>query len=170
RTVGREISPEIREVIVYISNRLEKVFETFRTSPLRFIRKQYFYEEIPEALAASLEYITGESSETITLELGSDVLRIPLRSIFYIESSNKDQIIMTSAAAHAVSTSMNQLEEELTPKGFIRAHRCYLVNCAHIYLIQQDSILLDNRESIPLSKRRRKDVKEALLRYSQKKL
>ncbi len=154
--------------IIYISNRLEKVFDSFRAAPLRFIRKQYFYDEIQEAVTASLDYLTQNDENSITLQLHDGILRLPLNSILYIESNNKDQIVVTSAATYTVPASMNSLERELSARGFIRIHRCYLLNCAHIYIIQQDSILLDNHESVPLSKRRRKDVKEALIQYTEK--
>ncbi|MCI7814086.1 MAG: LytTR family DNA-binding domain-containing protein [Lachnospiraceae bacterium] len=152
--------------IIYISNRLEKVFDTFRVAPLRFIRKQYFYEEIQEAVNASIEYIIQNDANTISFETEKGLLSLPAQNVLYIEANNKSQLVVTTTDTYTVLSSINKLEEDLKPKGFIRIHRCYLLNCSHIYLIQQDSILLDNRTSIPVSKKRRKEVKEAFLNFS----
>ncbi len=152
--------------IIYISNRLEKVFDTFRVAPLRFIRKQYFYEEIPEAVNASISYIVHNIKNMISFETEKGLLSLPLQNILYIESNNKTQLVVTIQNTYTILSSLNKLETDLTDKGFIRIHRCYLVNYRHIYLIQQDSVLLDNHTAIPISKKRRKEVKETFLALS----
>lgn len=152
--------------IIYISNRLEKVFDTFRVAPLRFIRKQYFFEEIQEAVNASIDYIVQNNANMISFETEDGLLSLPTQNVLYIEANNKTQLVVTTTNTYTVLSSLNKLEEDLGSKGFIRIHRCYLLNCSHIYLIQQDSVLLDNHTSIPVSKKRRKEVKEAFLSLS----
>ena len=152
--------------IIYISNRLEKVFDTFRVAPLRFIRKQYFYEEIQEAVTASISYIIQNKKNMISFETENGLLSLPLQNILYIESNNKSQLVVTAQNTYTILSSLNKLEADLADKGFIRIHRCYLLNYCHIYLIQQDSVLLDNHTSIPISKKRRKEAKEAFLSFS----
>lgn len=152
--------------IIYISNRLEKVFDTFRVAPLRFIRKQYFYEEISEAVNASITYIMDRVKNMISFETENGLLSLPFQNILYIESNNKTQLVVTPQNTYTILSSLNKLETDLMDKGFIRIHRCYLVNYCHIYLIQQDSVLLDTHASIPISRKRRKKVKETFLALS----
>lgn len=60
---------------------------------------------------------------------------------------------------------MKDLESELVPRQFFRCHTAYLVNLREIKKVtQQDVILLDDTV-IPLSKHRRKDMKEALAQF-----
>ena len=152
--------------IIYISNRLEKVFDTFRVAPLRFIRKQYFYEEIAEAVGASIAYIVHNGVNTVSFETDQGILSLPAQNILYIEANNKTQTVVTPSGTYTILSSLNNLEKELASKGFVRIHRCYLLNCSHIYLIQQDCVLLDNHSCVPLSKKRRKEVKEAFLKFA----
>lgn len=58
---------------------------------------------------------------------------------------------------------MDYLEEFFKPYGFIRVHKTYLVNCRYVYQIRNDQVILNyksERTVLPLSARRRVDVKE----------
>ena len=59
---------------------------------------------------------------------------------------------------------LQQLEEILEPKSFFRCHKSYLVNLGNISDANQ-SIRLKNGESIPVSRRRAKELKDAYLAY-----
>lgn len=86
---GLELASLIRDMqpdahIIFISSMEEAVYTTFKYSPLRFIRKEYISEELPEALNAFLsDYSICES--TIEVNDGENVLALPIKFINYAE-------------------------------------------------------------------------------------
>ena len=57
---GMDLAQKIRSMdlkcsIIFISSLYEPVFDSFRYTPLRYIRKEYLEEELPSALSSFLE-------------------------------------------------------------------------------------------------------------------
>lgn len=154
--------------LIYISNREDRVFETFRTSPLRFVRKRHFSDEVEDAVSAVLDFLSRSASEgVVTVDTDAGLISLRLQNILYVESFNKVQQIVTTTGTHRTASTMEALEQQLTEKGFIRTHRGYLVNCRHIYRIDQDCVLLDQGSQVPMSRLRRQEVKSAFQRWIQ---
>ena len=59
--------------------------------------------------------------------------------------------------------SIGKLERELTPKGFLRVHKSFLVNVMHIQKYQCQSVLLDNGTVLNASPARYSEQKEQYL-------
>ena len=61
-----------------------------------------------------------------------------------------------------VNAMLNNVANALPP-GFIRTHRYYLVNTAHVERIEHHRITLSNDDELPIPERRAKEVREALI-------
>lgn len=55
--------------------------------------------------------------------------------------------------------------EQLECQGFVQIHKSYLVNMKYISVIEKDSVVMTNQRSIPLSRHRKKEVKERYRQY-----
>lgn len=56
--------------------------------------------------------------------------------------------------------NLKDVEEQMHTYGFIKTHQSYLVNFRYINFINHREVLLDNGESIPLSRGRYEQVKK----------
>ena len=65
----------------------------------------------------------------------------------------------------SINGTISSLEEQLRPDGFIRIHKSFLVNVSHIYNIFKDSVTMDNKEVLPMSKHKRREVNQEFLSY-----
>ncbi|MCD7760703.1 MAG: LytTR family transcriptional regulator [Clostridiales bacterium] len=59
------------------------------------------------------------------------------------------------------------LEEALSPKGFLRIHKGYLVNYKFIRRLENTEAVLTNGERIPLSRRRVQEIRTRYLELMQ---
>lgn len=142
--------------IMYISSREDKVFESLRVSPVGFIRKSRFLEDMSEIVGAYLD-ARAARHEVASIVLRKAGLVRPLRAdaIAYVEGKRKDQEIhLIEGGAITIRSAMHVLEEELTPAGFIRVHQGYLVNYRQIKLIADQKVLLLSGEALPISRRK----------------
>ena len=57
------------------------------------------------------------------------------------------------------------MEKELNGELFLRCHRSYIVSLLHIKTISREEIELDNGDTIPLSRRRYKEVNMKFINY-----
>ena len=158
--------------IIYISNREDKVFEALSTRPDGFIRKSRFLEDMSEVVGNYMkqrEKRRAAPASAIVVHTDSGLRNLPLSDIRYVEGSHKQQLIWTVGAGspYTVTLSMQELEDELGPHGFLRIHKGYLVNYRFIRQIESAEVLLDNGSRIPLSRRKLSEVREQYLKLMQ---
>lgn len=158
--------------IIYISNREDKVFQSLRTDPCGFIRKSRFLEDMNDVIGRYLSRraARGEADvASLVVQDRSCMRSIPLRQVLYVEGMRKVQMLHADGESQPLTlhSSMQELEEKLCPHGFLRIHKGYLVNYRYISQIEQTEVLLTNGESIPLSRRKLQETKEAYLSLMQ---
>lgn len=81
----------------------------------------------------------------------SKLVRILPVQILYAEASSNYTQIVTLEQTYTVSSHLAIIEQKLALHGFVRVHRSYLVNLAHIESVEDDTVLLGLKH-IPLSK------------------
>ena len=89
-------------------------------------------------------------------------MRIPYREILYFESRLHQVIIHTVQQNNlcAFPATLDDVEKTLPPERFIRCHQSFLVHIDGIYQLDRTnrSLILDNGESLGISKKSYKDV------------
>ena len=85
--------------------------------------------------------------------------------IYYLESDLRTIRVVAKEGTFTFTGTISSLEEQLRPDGFIRIHKSFLVNVSHIYNIFKDSVTMDNKEVLPMSKHKRKEVNQEFLSY-----
>lgn len=161
-----------RSEIVYVSNREDRVFESFQVHPFGFVRKSHFLKDIGaviEAFLAARREEDKEGDQLLVPQGKSGIVSIPIRSIIYIEGSGKQQIVHLDDRKDvlALRSSMENLESKVADKGFLRIHKGYLVNYRRISVIARTQAELTNGEVLPLSRSNAARIREEYLRLSQ---
>jgi DNA-binding LytR/AlgR family response regulator len=165
-SLGRYLRKKSKNTcIIYISNREDKVFKTFAVSPLRFIRKSHFLNEIDECITEIGRWWKDRQSSLLALPSREGVISIPIVSIRYIECFAKVQYIVTDTNTISVKLTMTELEKSLAGHGFIKPYKGYLVNCSAISCIDAKGITLHDGNVLPVSKSKIAETKQAFLRF-----
>jgi ABC-2 type transport system ATP-binding protein len=105
----------------------------------------------------------------IPIRLEGSIVLLNPADILYALAQEGRTYLQTSDKQYPAQFTMNELEERLSPSGFFRAHRGYLVNLQHIqevipYTRSSFSLRLDDEEGtlIPLSKAAASQLRELL--------
>lgn len=151
--------------IIYVSSREDRVFDSLKVNPFGFIRKNRFLEDVPSVLGLYLERRGSEKSPRIVLQIENRTEAVEVKNVLYIEGARKVQQIYITGhdKPGEIRYSMQELEDELKPAGFLRVHKGYLVNYRHIRVFEGSDVLLDNGQRIPVSRRKLQEIKEAYM-------
>lgn len=108
-----------------------------------------------------LERFMGEGGKParVTLASNKEVCTFFAHEIYYVEAELSRIKVVLEQECVMLSIPISEAEKVLEPAGFIKIHRSYLVNEAHIKEIKKNTITLDNGMTLPLSKYRLKDVR-----------
>ncbi|MCM1508376.1 MAG: LytTR family DNA-binding domain-containing protein [Ruminococcus flavefaciens] len=151
--------------IIFVTNKDDLVYESIKYGPFRFIKKSQFDIEISEAIEKYLQK-RAKRKESIIFSTENGKKAIIVSNIEYIEVRSHKLTVHTKSGILEANGNLKDIELNVAQYGFIRIHQSYLVNFKFIDVIRQNSVVLDNGNSLPLSRRRYNDVKKALMRFS----
>ena len=160
---GFGIAEEIKKenpgtLIVFISARHEFVFDSFDYHPFSFVRKDIGGILLPDLKKVCDGLVADfRQNKAITVrDAYSGDIPIAIEKILYVKS-NKHYLIWKILGDNRDLKERGMIgdtELKLKKYGFIRPHGRYLVNVDHIvfFNIKINRLVLDNKESIPVSR------------------
>lgn len=158
----RKIAPDLG--LIFVSSCENMVFEAIKTSPLRFVRKAKLDEELEEAVTALVNRYRS-MKDYYDFCVNGMAVRIKLMQIRYFESEKHYVKIRTQNEDYMVRAKMTDLEQIFSSKGFVRVQAGYIVNLRHVDRVRYKDILMNNGESISVSRERLEDIKQKHLEF-----
>lgn len=155
-------------LVVFISSRESLVFDSFEVQPFRFIRKSKFEKSLPGLVKAlTQELDLRRAGQIFVTEPGTgDIYSFDPTQLLYVEAQRKDCRLVTALGETLIRCTLRYLADILAPFHFIKIHRSYLVSCSAIFYIGKTSVILTNKEELPVSRGQVDAVKEQFLRWS----
>ena len=165
----RERGSDRRPVIIFVTGYDRYVFDAFDVGAFQYLLKPVDEEKFAQVFARAVQRVQSGASETpagrtLTLQSGSASRTIPLRSIYYIESSDHKVIFHLRDGQFACYAKIRDLEQELQEQ-FFRIHKGYLVNLAYVAGYSKTEVTLTDGEGLLLSKYKYQDFVRAYLRF-----
>lgn len=158
------LNSEIKTLLVFVTGQDVLVYKSFEYHPFGFIRKTYFDEEITGVVKDLVEEIQ-KSSDTFLFKTNDSFNRIKLKDILFFESESNYLNLHTTDTVYKFRSTLLAIEKELSAKGFIRTHKGFLVNQEHIFSVKSESIILTDREVLPIGRTNRDEIKARIMRY-----
>ena len=154
-------------VLIFITGVKEYVFEAFDVAAFHYLIKPIDEQKFADVFKrAVLEVGKKKQQANGQLFVKTRYRNITLEQndVLYIESRGKKVEIHTKTDVIDAYAGIGELEKQLK-QNFYRCHRGYLVNLAFITEYSNDSITLNNSESIILAKEKYGEFVKVYMRY-----
>lgn len=169
---GIEIAETIRStidrhaVIIFISNYPQYMQDSFRVHPFYYIMKPFTSEDIFQLMDNIVKEI--ESSHIIYSLISTEQgdVTINIRDVLYIEASDSRNSILSFHFSDYLLTTKGTIvhwQGQLAKYNFYQCCRSILLNLRHIHYFNKGSIVLDNGESVPVSRKKERELKTLFL-------
>jgi two-component system response regulator LytT len=140
--------------VIFTTAHADYALQGYELDVIDYLLKPFSFERFRKAVGkikttAAEKETTGEYSLVIKDKGG--LIKLPGRSIFYIEASRDYMKIVTAQQNYLVHITMKNLEEDLPPNKFIRVHKSFIIAIEQIKLIKAETIILNGGYNIPLS-------------------
>lgn len=108
-----------------------------------------------------------KNNPEITLNSDGSLIKVPYRNIFYIDiNGNHHLSIHLADKTLCVANSYSEVWEILSKDDrFLECYHRVIVNMDYIKSMASDDFILLNDESVPISQRKKKEVKVKYMRY-----
>lgn len=158
--------------IVFVSNREDKVFDTFTVRPFGFVRKNNFTHDLNDTLRSYINLKVLNDSTIVLKTTNNSVTRsVRVSDIVYIESFRyKQYVYMADGEQIDIHMTMKELESKLEEFDIVRAYQGYLVNLKYVQRIERTGIVLNYKDGVTINISRDKvqELKTLYLKYLRK--
>lgn len=151
--------------IVFVTHYDGVVYETFRYSPISFIRKSSFDEDMDRDINGILRKLKLEEN-CVNLVTGDVTSKTKISDICYVESSRNDiHIYLKDGKMICTRKTFRSFTEELNSDIVIQINRGVMVNLSYVKKVNRREIVLDNDRILSISRTQYEYFKDKFFKY-----
>lgn len=153
--------------ILIVTSTAQFALEGYQVNAWRYLVKPIDKELLLRELISIYRDEALEKPNCYVFRNETGIHRIRYSDIVYFESDLHTIKLHTMNEEYSFRGSISEIEEKMMPYFFFRVHKSYVVNLGHIKSVFKSSLLMENGDSVFLSKHRSAKLYEALLNYAE---
>lgn len=163
---GIDIARTLRQVnshalIFFVTNYIDYAPAGYEVQAFRYILKRDMGEVLERYILQAMEQL-ADAQEYLRLRDSDHIIDIPLDQIIYLEVMDHS-VSIHAGEQYTLGATLTSLENQLEPHGFLRIHKSYLVNMAHIRKFRSRECLLADGTAIAVSEKNYSQQKQKYL-------
>ncbi|MFT4006945.1 MAG: LytTR family DNA-binding domain-containing protein [Lacrimispora sp.] len=168
---GMDTAKKLRELeckseIIFLTTSEDYVFDAYDISPVQYLLKaKVSAAKFEEVFLRAMTLARKKETDMFFCESGNIQKVVPIKDISYFEIWKRVVTVHYGIESFNFYSTMEQLEEQLLHKGFVRVHRSYIVNLPYISQFQHNTLFLKTGENIPVGATYMKQIRQAFLDY-----
>ena len=160
---GIELAKQLNQLqrhfqIIFVSSYLEKATLVYDTKHCYFVYKPEARQRLPMAILKAMQNTQNEK-RVLAIDLKDGTTCILLKDILYIERIQRYSYIHTPYEVIKTSLKIKDLLQQLT-LPFIRTHNSYIINAQYVKELKRIHVILQNQQSIPISRAYQEHLKQ----------
>lgn len=164
---GIDVARKLRQVnghalIFFVTNYIDYAPAGYEVQAFRYILKRDMGEVLERYILQAMENM-AEGQEYLRLRDKELIVDLPLEQVDYLEVLDHYVSIHAGENTYTMGATLSSLEKELEMHGFLRIHKSYLVNMAHIRKFRSRECLLLDGTTLAVSEKNYSQQKQKYL-------
>ena len=164
---GIDIARMLRHVnshalIFFVTNYIDYAPAGYEVQAFRYILKRDMGEVLERYILQAMENI-ADGQEFLRLRDKEQIVDLRLEQISYLEVLDHYVSIHTGSENYTLNATLSSMESEMEAHGFLRIHKSYLVNMAHIRKFRSRECLLLDGTTLAVSEKNYSQQKQKYL-------
>ncbi len=157
---------ELSTCLIFVSSFESNVFYSLRYKPFRFIRKEKYKEEIPEALVSAYKELTAKN-RYIMITKHSDVVPVRLNRIIYAEKEKRSNYmsIYTCDGVFRYRGTLSDFAALTEGAHFVKVSQNAYINMEHILSIKANVVLMKGGSQYYISPKYQQEVLQKFFKF-----
>ena len=166
-----QLPKDARPTVIFVTAYDRFAVRAFDAYAVDYLVKPIHEQRFNEALARARARVDARRPRKLVIAGSAGDVVIEVAEIEWIEAEDYYAAVHARGKRHLLRESLASLETRLDRRQFVRVHRSALVNLDHVIELRtpaggEASMRLKSGAAVPLSRRRREAVAEALRRHS----
>lgn len=154
-----------KAAVMFLTSSLDFALESYAVHACDYLIKPVSKERFTEALNHFLETFYPRVRQSLSMINGSAGRRIAYDDILYIESHRMNlRIVCQGGPESTVRKKLEEVQEELPKKRFLRCNQSFIVNMDYIVEADKD-FTMANGERIPIKVREKNQIRKQYFNY-----
>lgn len=167
---GIETARQLRRVndraaIIFITNYIQYALEGYEVQAFRYLLKPIDTAQFEQVVGTALDEIHHRQTAYLQLKGRSEIIRLAIDELIYAETERGHLLLHTPGKVLECYSTMEKLEQELKQEAFFRCHSSFLVALEAVRQIEKQDVVLKDGTRVPVSKNRKKGMKQALTNF-----
>lgn len=167
---GMKLAVKLREsgmggAILFLTGVPDYAMEGYEVGAVRYMMKPLKEKEFLSLLDALYEKTLRERNRYFLFEQGSDICRIAISDILYLEARGHYIRMYTISDELEWKSVFSSVAEKFSGENFFLLKRGVLVNLEHVEKITRTECILDRGQTLPVARERYKELNEAFIAY-----
>lgn len=169
---GIQIAQELRELdqnvkLIFISSSPEFAVESYHVGAYHYLLKPTDAGLLFPLLDRVESELSAQEEQGFILKSRKGIVRISFARLEYVEVINKTVLFhLSDGGIREAATTLAEFETVLLSRPeFLKTHRSYLINLGYVESIGANCVVTRNGHSIPVSRKWRREVREAYIRF-----
>ncbi|WP_370087786.1 LytR/AlgR family response regulator transcription factor [Ekhidna sp.] len=168
RMDGIELSKQLNIPFIFLTSYYDQktLDRAKQVNPSGYIVKPFNERDLIANVEIALsrrreKEVVKKAPEKLFLKNGQEIVSVMSSDIVYVEAFDNYANVFTEKDKFIISHTLKSVEEKLLPFGFMRIHRSYLINFAHVDSLSEGYVFLKGHK-VHLGKSYRKDFMDGL--------
>lgn len=148
-------------ILIFVTHYVEFSIDGYEVSAFRYLLKEDIASKLPIYFQEAILRIE-KKKKTLYFSIGGEDYVVKYENILFLESRLR-VIHLHTVRPERVSeyfySTMEEMEKELVPAGFLRVQKSYLVNMQYIQKLNYDKVLLTDGTILPVSQKKFSEIK-----------
>ncbi len=141
--------------VIFTTAYSEHALESFEFNVIDYLLKPISFQRFMQSINKTIRVMTNiiaEERPTLMLKDGSNMLKINVDEILYVEAMQNYIRIFTEIKNYTILMTLKDLKSRLSEQEFYQTHRSYIVQLSKIDQVKGD-VLSVGKYQVPVSKR-----------------
>lgn len=164
---GMELAHKLRAEnamlqIIFVTGYSDYISEGYDVSALHYLMKPVSQDKLFEVLSRAANKCEC-SVKKLKVSFDRETKLIPISHIMYVEAQKQYVIIHSIDGTYKMKCSLSDIDSQLD-EYFKKCQRSFIVNLSYVTIIKNDSLMLKNGESVPISRGMASIIKDEIIR------
>lgn len=148
---------------VVVSAHHDQAVRAFEYGVTDFVAKPWSEERLRLAIERSATRVPRRRASSIVVRKGRELRTVAVGDIVYVQGADDySELHLAEGSVHLHEKTLNALES-LLPEAFLRVHRSFLVNVAHVRGVRAGAVVMHDDAVVPVGRVYRDAVRARLL-------
>lgn len=151
---------------IILSSSRDFILDGYDISAINYIIKPASIERIEKELLRAID-IQENNKKFYEINKNGNTVLLKLNNIYYFEVDHRKVNVYEKENVIDYYDSLDNVEKNLTDKGFKRCHRSYVINISKIKELRSNEVKLLNEQIVPVGRKYKENLKETFFNYLQ---